>query len=187
MSDLNEVYIIAPKKDDNSFPTGDEVYNDRFYFSRSEAEHVIEEEFQTYMREKMAVYVASIVVRGQSAAGTFTLPPMNDVVAPDPNAPVGPSWEEIFVEQHELNPSANPADYYFQLDNNPQDGDYFMITPKAYFDKTGALLDMEDCVPSTVLPPGFDELSDSNYQYNGAAARGRFALLTNGLIEKKMV
>ena len=62
-----------------------------------------------------------------------------------------------------------------------------MITPKAYFDKVGALLDMEECIPASILPPGFDELTDSNYQYNGAAARGRLALLSNGFVEKKMI
>lgn len=187
MSDLNEVYVIAPKRDDGLFPTGDEIYNDRYYFSRSEAEHVIEEEFQTYMRSEMAVYVASVVIRGQAGTSTFTLPPMNDVPQQDPNAPPAPSWEETFVGQHESNPSTNPADYYFQMRLDPVGGDSFIITPKAYFDKTGALLDIEECVPTSILPPGFDELTDSTYQYNGTSARGRFALLTNGFVEKQMV
>lgn len=188
MLDLKEIYIIAKKNESGTNPVAEDMYSERFYFSRIEAEHVIEAEFAPFMRGKMGVFAASLTIGSESAPNNFTLPPMNgEPVSDDSSQPVVKSWEDDFSERHESNPSINQSDYYFQVHVDPVDGDSFIITPKEYFDKTGKILDMEECVPAQILPPGFSELTDSTYEYSGATARGRFTLLTNGFVENKMV
>jgi len=80
-----------------------------------------------------------------------------------------------------------PEDYYFQLDfnSNGMVDHYFNITPKGYFDLTGALSDLSG-VADHVVPNDFYELMESHYEYDGDPQIGRQLLLNAGFIEKKM-
>ena len=90
-----------------------------------------------------------------------------------------------FVDSHELNPSMNTRGYYFQV--GFADGEYFFtITPKQYYDMTGAIYDQGDAVPLNILPNDFSESAESEYYYDGNHQAGRNLLLTSGFIEKKM-
>lgn len=74
-----------------------------------------------------------------------------------------------------------PKDFYFQLSRSEQ-GDFFLITPKEYYDREGALSD-ESGVADEVLPEGFAEAMESMYEYNGNPETGRQILLSLGMKE----
>lgn len=97
-------------------------------------------------------------------------------------------WEEDFIEQHTSNPSLNANDYYFQQGHDPTGGglDFFTIVPKQWFDRTGTQLDEEEVVPPALLPNGFYELQEGDYEYDGDQTSGRYLLISAGFIEKKM-
>jgi len=79
-----------------------------------------------------------------------------------------------------------PSDFYFQLCYTPDSltatDNYFMITPKEYFDSEGGLSD-ESGVADDIVPDGFYELQESTYEYDGDALEGRGMLLSLGFIE----
>lgn len=76
-----------------------------------------------------------------------------------------------------------PSDFYFQLCASDGLTDhYFSITPKDYFDETGALSD-ESGVADDVLPEGFYEEQESTYTYDGDPLEGRRNLLALGFTE----
>jgi len=61
---------------------------------------------------------------------------------------------------------------------------YFYVTPKAHYDEEHCLLDTS--IPMNSFPSGFQELSDSTFEYNGDPKMGRQLLLQAGFIEKDM-
>lgn len=78
-----------------------------------------------------------------------------------------------------------PSDYYFKMNLNTLDGDYFTITPKEVWDNEGCLSDQH-------FPNPFDNLLNQNdfscmmescYEYDGDPLVGRLILLNLGLIE----
>jgi hypothetical protein len=187
---MSEVYIIAPKSDDDKvLPDSLEAHDERFFINEFDARKALEESFPPFMREQYEIYAANIYTTNVFGKE----PPEIDIASimnpPDENAEDAPqkSFEEEFGERHTNNPSMNAADYYFQQANDPTQGlDYFAIVPKEWFDKMGCMWDDENSVPQALLPPGFEELTDSQYEYNGNPGRGRLTLLSNGFIEKKM-
>lgn len=76
-----------------------------------------------------------------------------------------------------------PNEYYFQQVRD-DDEDIFLITPKEYFDTNGCLPDLY--MPQQAFPPGFYELCDATFEYDGDSAKGRDLLLAAGFIELKM-
>jgi hypothetical protein len=72
-------------------------------------------------------------------------------------------------------------DFYFELCRQVS-GYFFLITPKAYYDREGVLSD-EPGVADTVLPKGFYELTKSTYEYEGTSEVGRQILLDLGMKE----
>lgn len=72
-------------------------------------------------------------------------------------------------------------DFYFQMQTN-QDGTFFLITPKRFYDSEGCLCD-ESGVADEAVPPGFTESSESTYEFDGAAPIGRQRLLEFGFVE----
>jgi hypothetical protein len=57
--------------------------------------------------------------------------------------------------------------YYFCRTRDLSSIPTFHITPKEYFDKTGFLDDRSTSVPSSDLPPGFQRVMDSTFEYRG--------------------
>jgi hypothetical protein len=84
--------------------------------------------------------------------------------------------------------SKQPSDFYFCIGNDGLEyadtsENYFLITSKAYFDKTHCLDDRSG-QPDRLLPDGFYELSESMYEYDGIDVQeGRNLLLIAGFIE----
>lgn len=101
---------------------------------------------------------------------------------------------------------------YFQVDETDSSlGPIFLITPQAYYDKYGYLLDqwmsvedvedeeldefLEDIGVSDAsdgdlygsLPDGFDELSEAMFQFPGTVEETRAMFLALGHAEKEMV
>ncbi len=74
-----------------------------------------------------------------------------------------------------------PQDFYFELSKN-EDEAFFLITPKAYYDKEGCLSD-ESGLADEILPSGFCELAESTYEYNGTPENGRQLLIDLGMKE----
>lgn len=72
-------------------------------------------------------------------------------------------------------------DFYFEL-RRQVSGYFFLITPKAFYDKEGVLSD-ESGVADAVLPKGFYELTKSTYEYEGTSETGRQILLNLGMKE----
>lgn len=95
-------------------------------------------------------------------------------------------WEDEFEDILD-----NPKDYYFQacLNTGSVINDYFVITPKDYFDNTGCLLDVDILGIDYLLNSnGFEYLTDSTYEYvKGTMQQGTQALLNLGLTQKKMI
>ena len=88
-------------------------------------------------------------------------------------------------EEYDEELSSNPSDYYFKMNLNTSDGDYFTITPKAVWDNEGCLSDQH-------FPPAFNKLlglndfsceMESCYSYHRNSAHGRLILLRLGLVE----
>jgi len=186
---MSDVFIIAPKlDDDDTLPEGNDSYDERFFISEFEARKALEASFQPWMRDKYEIYQATLTITnvfGKKAPeidiASIMSPPEETEEAPQR------SWEEEFVERHTTNPSMNPADYYFQQGHDAQQGlDFFTIVPAEWYDKTGSAWDDNDSVPPNILPPGFEELAESEYEYNGNTGRGKLTLISNGFVEKKM-
>jgi hypothetical protein len=72
-------------------------------------------------------------------------------------------------------------DFYFELSKQVS-GYFFLITPKAYYDREGCLSD-ESGIADAVLPKGFYELTESTYEYEGTSEAGREILLSIGMKE----
>ena len=78
-------------------------------------------------------------------------------------------------------------DFYFELSNcrttsDIEDQWVFAITPKAYYDAEGCLSD-EEGVAEGILPDGFEEVAESQYEYHGDPQQGRQLLLSLGMKE----
>lgn len=72
---MPDVYVIAPKtEDENALPGLEDIYDDRFFFSREEAEEVLNEDFAPIMRERHDVFLASLNISGADVAVPFMLP-----------------------------------------------------------------------------------------------------------------
>jgi hypothetical protein len=97
--------------------------------------------------------------------------------------------ENYLYDEDDAIKQLKPDDYYFQLDSIiacGTNGDhYFNITPKGYFDLTGALSNLSG-IADHVVPDKFYELQESVYEYDGNPQVGRQLLLNAGFIEKKM-
>lgn len=81
---------------------------------------------------------------------------------------------------------SNPSDYYFKMDNDPNyvPPDFFLITPKAYWDANKHLYDQHMPVINTILNNNqFYETEESIYEYQGLASAGRSLLLSLGFVE----
>lgn len=190
---MSDIFIIAPKLDDDKLPEAVDSHDERFFVSEFEARKALEDSFQPWMRDKYEIYQATLSVTnvfGKEAPFIDIegiMSPKEDEAA-DSSEEQKKSWEEDFRDRFASNPSTNPADYYFQMDPDPDDPSnyYFTINPKEYFDKTGALFDDGSEAIEVVLPPGFNELQEGMYEFSGNYGRGRLTLLSNGFIEKKM-
>jgi len=187
MTTIN-AYIIAKHTNDDTLPHLEDVYEERFFISEVEAEQCLEEEFAPTIRKEYGVYCIDMSVLGALGEEIDTtassLSALDEADEPEEEEV---DWVEAFCERHETNPSTNPADYYFNEANLPSDslivGAAFVITPKEYFDQTGYLFDGDNAVPPNVLPPGFEESSESFYEYDGNLARGKLALVSLGFVE----
>lgn len=74
-----------------------------------------------------------------------------------------------------------PQDFYFELCREVS-GTFYLITPKAYYDREGCLSD-ESGLADEILPSGFCELAESTYEYNGTPENGRQLLIDLGMKE----
>lgn len=74
-----------------------------------------------------------------------------------------------------------PQDFYFELCREVS-GTFYLITPKAYYDREGCLSD-ESGLADAILPSGFCELAESTYEYNGTPENGRQLLIDLGMKE----
>ena len=87
--------------------------------------------------------------------------------------------------QNELD-KLKPSDFYFQAGHDIMNNVYyFTIVPKPYYDANKCQSDFA-LGHLSVIPPGFDELAESDFEYNGDHVLGRQILLQAGFIEKKM-
>ena len=81
----------------------------------------------------------------------------------------------------------SPPDYYFKqgIDTTmvpPED--YFIITPKAYFDTKNCVYDsFMPGIEPVLTANGFFEMSECMFEYNGTATAGHALLLSLGFIE----
>ena len=71
--------------------------------------------------------------------------------------------------------------YYYQVDD---EGFSIAIVSKTFWDKNGCLDDQG--IPDDVMPPGFYELSESIFEYEGDPDDAKNALNEAGFVEKKM-
>ena len=69
----NEVYIVAKKKDDDSTPGIDEVYDGRVFFCREDADEALRD-FQPFQRAEYDVFTADLVIGGVDEAVEFVMP-----------------------------------------------------------------------------------------------------------------
>ena len=74
------------------------------------------------------------------------------------------------------------SDFYFQLSHNQEEGHFFLITPVSFYDKEGCLSD-ESGVADEILPPEFNEIAESTYEFDGPPEFGRQLLLNFGMKE----
>ena len=78
MSD-NEVYVVAPKTDDGSVPGASEIYDDRVFFSRSEAEQALQD-FQPFQRSNYEIYTAKVSIEAVDVPAPFIMPDLSEKV-----------------------------------------------------------------------------------------------------------
>ena len=86
--------------------------------------------------------------------------------------------------------STNPIDYYFKMivgDVNCTPNDYFIITPKVYWDTNNCLYDDELEIDTLLENNGLYELEESIYEYSGQIQVGRTLLLSLGFIENNQM
>lgn len=190
-------YIIAKHKD-QALPTIEDVYDEQFFISDTEAEQFLEENFPPVIRGDYGVYCVSVSVLcllgNENSLTASSVASGVDDTAITPAVPVATEesledWIDAFVLSHESNPSTEPSDYYFQeifFDESDIGVSHFAITPKEYFDKVGAVYNDSLAVPEEILPNGFEEEGKSTYEYDGLAAKGKFVLTTLGFVEHRM-
>lgn len=175
---MSEVYIIAPLMDDGSLPTEFDVYDERFFVSEEEASVVLSEDFPPSMRNKHAVYTVNFDVRcvfGEEPE------PVDEITAAVTEAVVAEvNWEEDFLARHNNTPSEVASDYYFYVN---EDDEMFAFVPTEYWNKLGKLLSVDNVVPESILPHGFEPDEDGWYTYASDLQRGRLALSTVGFEE----
>ena len=83
------------------------------------------------------------------------------------------------------------VEFYWQYetpDENYPPDPVFMITPKAYFDRTGALSDQgygSEDFPEGCLPEGFVETQESEYEFNGTREEAERLLRADPRFEER--
>jgi hypothetical protein len=75
--------------------------------------------------------------------------------------------------------------WYYEIITDEADGEYINITSKAYWEKYGYLDDRNasDALEQA-LPPGFSELEESTFDYNGDMADAKIALDATGKFQE---
>ena len=82
--------------------------------------------------------------------------------------------------------TGNPSDYYFKMDNDPNSvpPDFFLITPKVFWDANKFLYSGDQAAIRTVLGNNnFYEMEESMFEYQGLASAGRSLLISLGFVE----
>ena len=106
---------------------------------------------------------------------------------PDIAAAIAPAESTVTPDPHaSVVLTTNPSDYYFKLGNDPTSvpPDYFMITPKTYWDATQSIYDQELGPMETILNNNlFYGMAEGVYEYAGLASAGHALLLSLGFIE----
>lgn len=71
---MSDIYVIARKTEDGTLPDLESIYDERFFFSREEAEEFLNWEFASFMREKHDVFLANLNISALDVAVPFVLP-----------------------------------------------------------------------------------------------------------------
>jgi hypothetical protein len=75
--------------------------------------------------------------------------------------------------------------WYYEIITDEADGEYINITSKAYWEKYGCLDDRNTSdALEQALPPGFSELAESTFDYNGNMAAAKAALDATGKFQE---
>lgn len=82
---------------------------------------------------------------------------------------------------------SSPSDYYFQLDSSEDEsGDpMFYIVKRSFYDKYH-YLDDQCRSENTPVPPGFYDIMEATFEYDGDVQFGRQLLLNAGFVERKL-